>query len=77
MKKSFCLVSLFLMTLSAQAVDTKTVPITPAVKKSATGVCHGSESRFYSKLKKFTPYDNIKACLDSGGHMPGAGKAKG
>lgn len=67
MKKSLFIVSL-LLALSAQAADSKPGS-NPAVKKSSTGLCHTNQSRHYAKLQNFTPYDSLKACLDSGGHQ--------
>jgi hypothetical protein len=67
MNKAFCLSTLLILSLSAQAAQSKSEP----VKKSATGVCHSAESRFYGKLKNFTSYESLKACVDSGGHLPG------
>jgi hypothetical protein len=67
MNKSFLISSLLLLAFTAQAADSKPGP----VKKSASGICHESQSRFYAKLKHFTSYDTLKACLDSGGHVAG------
>jgi hypothetical protein len=67
MKTALCLSTLLILALTAQAAEDKST----SVKKSATGVCHSSESRFYAKLKHFTSYDSLKACLDSGGSLPG------
>jgi hypothetical protein len=75
MKKSLIALSL-LFAFNAQAADLKPTATKAAVKKSSTGVCHTAESRHHAKLKNFTPYDTLKACLDSGGHLPGK-KAKG
>lgn len=41
----------------------------PSVKKSTSGVCHAADSRFYERIKHFTAYNSLKACLDSGGKM--------
>lgn len=71
MKNALCLSTLMILALTAQAADNKSV----SVKKSASGVCHSAESRFYAKLKNFTSFDSLKACLDSGGTLPGK-KAK-
>lgn len=67
MNKFLCVSALFILAMNANAADNKP----GAVKKSASGVCHASESRFYAKLKHFTSYDSLKACIDSGGKMPG------
>lgn len=39
----------------------------PAVKKSASGICHDESSVHYERTQKFTPYDSMQACLQSGG----------
>ena len=71
MNKSLCISALLLLAFNAQAADIKSNTNQAGVKKSASGICHGSDSRFYAKLKHFTSYDSLKACLDSGGQMPG------
>lgn len=40
------------------------------VKKSSSGICHDLSSPFYEKTKRFTEFQNISACLDSGGRLP-------
>lgn len=75
MNKFFCAFVLTFVTFNAMAADPKVSATGPAVKKSASGMCHERNSRFYNKVKKFTPYDNLKACVDSGGQLP-AKKAK-
>lgn len=42
----------------------------PNVKKSSSGICHGEGTTYYNQTKKFTAYDSIDECLDSGGRMP-------
>jgi hypothetical protein len=42
----------------------------PPVKLSASGICHDETSAFYSRTKKYTVYENIEACLSSGGRLP-------
>ena len=37
-----------------------------AVKKSKNGICHDTSSRSYERTKRFTVYDSIEACLNSG-----------
>lgn len=70
MKNTLCVFTLVVLSLNAQAADTKSTTNQTGVKKSASGICHESSSRFYAKLKHFTSYDSLKACLDSGGHQP-------
>ena len=40
------------------------------VKKSKSGICHSTESSYYSRTKNFTSFDDIQSCLDSGGRLP-------
>lgn len=47
-----------------------TDPALPPVKKSKNNICHKSGTRYYAQTRKFTPFDNIQACLDSGGRLP-------
>lgn len=42
----------------------------PTVKKSKNGICHDQYSKSYKRTKKFTSYDSIDACLNSGGRLP-------
>jgi len=42
----------------------------PPVKLSNSGICHDETSAFYSRTKKYTVYENIEACLSSGGRLP-------
>jgi hypothetical protein len=43
---------------------------TPAVKMSNTGICHNEGSQYYGRVKSFTAYDTIAACLAAGGRLP-------
>ncbi len=40
------------------------------VKLSRSGICHDTESPYYSRTKNFTAYDSLQQCLDSGGRLP-------
>ena len=42
----------------------------PVVKKSKSGICHAKSSSSYSRTKNFTTYQNLEACLQSGGRCP-------
>jgi hypothetical protein len=42
----------------------------PLVKKSISNICHEKGTLFYENTKNFTPYINIKDCLESGGRLP-------
>jgi hypothetical protein len=37
------------------------------VKKSSTGICHAPGSQYYRDTQKFTAYQSMKSCLQSGG----------
>jgi len=40
------------------------------VKKSSSGLCHGSESRWYERTTQYTAFDSLDACLASNGRLP-------
>lgn len=40
------------------------------VKKSSSDICHEPGTMSYPDVKKFTPYDTIEQCLQSGGRLP-------
>ena len=40
------------------------------VKKSKTGICHKSGSRYYDQTKHYKVYQTIDACIKSGGRLP-------
>ena len=40
------------------------------VKKSRSGICHTSASRWYTRTKHFTSFDDLASCLASGGRRP-------
>lgn len=60
--KHFLFIILF--TLSWQA-NAQTL-----IKKSNSGICHAPSSPYYEKTKNFRPFDNIEACIQSGGRLP-------
>lgn len=39
----------------------------PAVKKSATGLCHAQGTEYYAQTKNFIAYDSMASCVASGG----------
>lgn len=47
-----------------------TVTDGPPVKKSTSNICHARGTAHYKRTKNFTPYDSIRACVDSGGRLP-------
>lgn len=55
-----------LFAVSAMAADTDG----PAVKKSESGICHATDSRYYKRTKNFVAFDTLDACLESGGRLP-------
>lgn len=44
----------------------------PPVKKSRSDICHGRNSQWYTQTIHFEPFNTMKACLDSGGRLPGS-----
>lgn len=40
------------------------------VKKSSSGLCHPPESSYFERTKNYESFDSVKACLESGGHLP-------
>jgi hypothetical protein len=46
----------------------------PAVKKSLSNVCYPKSHIGYKKTSKFTPYNSMNDCRNSGGRPPKAPK---
>lgn len=42
----------------------------PIVKLSSSGICHDSESPYFSRTKQFTAFATLEACLEEGGRLP-------
>ena len=42
----------------------------PEVKKSSTGICHARGTRYYNSTLKYTVYNSVNDCLNSGGRLP-------
>ena len=42
----------------------------PFVKKSISGICHQSGTKYYEKTKNFTSYPTLNSCILSGGRTP-------
>jgi uncharacterized protein DUF1524 len=40
------------------------------VKKSKSGICHDTSSRSYNRTKRFTAFNSLETCLNSGGRLP-------
>ena len=45
----------------------------PAVKLSSGGICQPVESSWYERTKKYTGFNSLDECLDSGGRLPKGG----
>jgi hypothetical protein len=41
-----------------------------SVKMSRSGICHDTESPYYGKTQRFTPYESLAQCLAAGGRLP-------
>lgn len=39
------------------------------IKMSKSGICHDSNSSYYLRIKRFSAYDSLQQCLDSGGRL--------
>jgi hypothetical protein len=46
----------------------------PVVKKSLSNVCYPKSHIGYRQTSKFTPYNSMSECRDSGGRPPKASK---
>ena len=44
------------------------------VKKSGSGICHCPGGQFYDRTTNFTPFENLEACLATGGREPQRGQ---
>lgn len=40
------------------------------IKMSKSKMCHPDYSPYYDRIKNFTPYNTLQACLDAGGRLP-------
>ena len=40
------------------------------VKKSKSGICHDTSSRWYGRTKHYKAFDSLEDCLQSGGRLP-------
>ncbi len=40
------------------------------VKLSKNGICHAPQSPWYSRVKNYTPYEDLQSCLNAGGRLP-------
>ena len=79
----FCAVLIFSMhtPLAAEQKNTLSPPPTaakpqktpanataePAIKMSKSGICHAKGNPFYARVKKYTAFDTMDACLKNGG----------
>lgn len=68
--------NIVLTAIGPQAVATKSKAQTKnnrtsgVVKKSRSGICHDTSSRYYSRTKRFKPFNSLSQCLKSGGRLP-------
>ncbi len=60
----------YLLFLSISLFVSQSLAGNPPVKLSTSGICHDETSAFYSRTKNYTVYENIEACLSSGGRLP-------
>jgi hypothetical protein len=44
--------------------------VSDIIKKSSTGICHDISSSYYERTEKYTGYNTIDDCLNSGGRLP-------
>lgn len=40
------------------------------IKKSRSGICHDSSSRYYEKTKNYKAFETLQKCIHSGGRLP-------
>jgi hypothetical protein len=40
------------------------------VKRTTSDICHDTSSQYYTRIKKFTNYSTLEACLASGARLP-------
>ena len=66
----FAVAALFAVTMSLSG----NVPAQQVIKKSSSGVCHCPGGQFYDRTSSFEPFENINACLESGGREPRSGQ---
>jgi hypothetical protein len=62
---SFFLVNFFL----ASALASNLAQAEP-VKRSKSGICHDTNSPYYTRVTRFTAFDSLSACLEAGGRLP-------
>ena len=55
---------------SGQTSTKPTSSVPPLVKKSKNSICHGKGTKYYKQTKRFTGFDTMQTCLDSGGRLP-------
>ena len=68
--KLIYLIAGFLFVASTSLYAEPTQKSSEPVKKSSSGICHAPDSSYYSRTKKFTPYQTLDECLKSGGRLP-------
>lgn len=70
-RQAFGLVAMLAIAL---LLDAPAAAESAPVKKSRSGICHCPGGQYYGKTKSFTPFNSVKACLDSGGRHPKRGQ---
>ena len=65
MKPTLTSLSLLLITCFSMQASADTM-----IKMTGSGLCHAPDSPHYSRIKHYTPFDNMEACLAKGGHLP-------
>ena len=48
----------------------KKQPVTTAIRKSRSGICHNSESVYFYRMNTYEEFKNLEGCLESGGRLP-------
>lgn len=76
MKRSLLVATTMIALASLTVVQSAAAEGDPAVKMSKSKICHEKGTEFYARVKKFTAYDSMSACLAAGGREPKASGAK-
>lgn len=59
-----------ILSLLTILIATNGLAASEPVKMSKSGICHAPNTTYYKQTKHFTPYSNLKDCLNAGGRMP-------
>lgn len=78
MKTTITLVLLLLASPVYAAPPAQNAPKAPVVKLTSSGLCHTKSSPYFKRIKRFTNYPSLKACLAiEGTREPKKRKKKG